>query len=153
MEDEDDRLRIGQLPRFGCGAHVIAVGGAGQFSLVALVVNGIPLKIGRDQFHPFLGAMCVSPEQWLITVNKGKVELTSMGLNKTCVWFTNGDRVDVAQGETLELHDGCYFGVRYWTNESFVNAPRLALCTFWADRVGCSCSLIDDAIEDTPPSS
>ena len=152
MEDEDDRLHIGPLPRNGCGAHVIGLGGAGPFSLVASVVDGIPLKIGRGQFH-FRGAMCVSPEQWSITANKGKVELGSIGLNTTRVWFTNGDRVDVAQGETLELHDGCYFGVRYWTNESFVNAPRLALCTFWADRVGCSCSLIDDAIEDTPPSS
>ncbi len=44
MEDEDDSLRIGQLPRFGCGAHVIAVGGAGQFSLVALVVKWNPVE-------------------------------------------------------------------------------------------------------------
>ena len=133
---EDDELRVGQLSRQRCGKHVVILAGAGPVLQVEhrAVVDGIPLKIGRRKFRRFRVAMCLSQEQWSITANNGKVELTSTGMNKTLVWFPNGDRVDVKQGETIELHDGCYFGVRYWTNESFVNAPRLALCTFWADR-------------------
>jgi hypothetical protein len=40
------------------------------------------------------------------------------------------NRPTAASAPAPQLHDVCYFGVRYWTNESFVNAPRLALCTF-----------------------
>ena len=95
--------------------------------------------------------MCLSPEQWSITAIDGTVELTSIGRNNTRAWFPNGDRVDVAPGQKLRLVDGCYFGVRYWTNDSFATEPRRALCTFWAERLDSSCSLLADEIYDTPP--
>jgi hypothetical protein len=128
------------------GAHVVAIGGAGPFAQVAHV-GGTRVKFGRGAFHPFPGSMCLSPQQWSITATDGTAQLTSIGRNKTCVWFPDGNRADVARGETLEVLDGCFFGVRYWTNESFVNEPKRALCTFWADRLGSS----DDENYDSVP--
>lgn len=145
---EYEPLHLGPLPRQMGGAHVVALG-AGPFAQVAHV-DGSPLEIGRGAFPEFLGRMCLSSMQWSITASNGTAQLRNTGKNNTRVWFPNGNRVDVAPEQTLRLLDGCYFGVRYWTNDSFVNEPRRALCTFWADR-GSSYPLLDTEIYDTPP--
>ena len=68
------------------------------------------------------------------------------------VAHVDGSPLEIGRGAFPEFLGRMCLSSMQWsiTNDSFVNEPRRALCTFWADR-GSSYSLLDTEIYDTPP--